>query len=187
MQSDVSVDAFDCVCTPGYSGLHCEVDDDECSLLVPCQHNGTCSESTTNDLVPAGEFHCNCTSGWSGNECQLDVNECESSPCQNGGDCFESNSSILDDLHVAIDAYRCECRNGSLGFNCAVDVDECASSPCINGQGTCLDSNTTMNTMRMTNSCATANLSSAHRPDDERACAAAGSCIYVEASVEETA
>ena len=182
----VAVDAFQCYCAPGYTGVQCERDIDEC-LEEPCQHNGTCSDSTTNNLVPASEYSCSCTSGWSGHECQLDTNECESSPCQNGGSCFESNSSIADDLRIAIDEYRCECRNGSLGFNCALDVDECVSSPCIDGQGTCLDSNTTMNTVRMANSCATANLSSAHIDDDQRACEAAGSCVYAMATAAQTA
>ena len=181
----VAVDAFRCDCVPGYSGVHCEHDVDEC-LSEPCQHNGTCSDSTTDDLVPSDDFSCSCTSGWSGHECQLDTNECDSSPCQNGGSCSESNSTIADDLHIAIDEYQCECRNGSLGFNCAIDVDECASIPCVDGQGTCLDSNTTMNIIRMTNSCATANLSSAHIDDDRRACAAAGSCRYVGATVAQT-
>jgi hypothetical protein len=65
-------------------------------------------------------------------------------------------------------------------------VDECVSSPCIDGHGTCLDSNATVNTMRMTVSCATANLTSAIFEVDQRACAVAGSCIYVAATPEQT-
>jgi hypothetical protein len=182
----VDVDAFQCDCVTGYSGVHCEHDDDECLLLVPCQHNGTCSDSTNDLAVGAGEFSCNCTDGWSGDRCELDVDECQSSPCQNGGSCFESNSSTFGDLDIPIDAYICDCRNGSLGFNCDVDVDECVSSPCIEGHGTCLDSNATVNTMRMTVSCATANLTSAIFEVDQRACAVAGSCIYVAATPEQT-
>ena len=181
----VAVDAFQCHCVAGYSGVHCEHDDNECLLLAPCQHNGTCFESTTNPLVGADKFRCNCTDGWTGDQCELDVNECDSSPCQNGGSCFDSNSSMAAELEIAIAEYVCDCRNGSLGENCAVDVDECASTPCIAGHGTCLDSNTTSNTARMVESCASANLSSTSIEVDQRECAAAGSCIHVLAVPEQ--
>jgi hypothetical protein len=53
------------------------------------------------------------------------ANECVSSPCMNGGTCFDGLMS-----------FACVCPPGFSGTRCESDVNECTSSPCHNG-GTC--------------------------------------------------
>jgi len=94
-----------------------------------------------------------------------DVDDCASSPCLNGGTCYDdvnsytcecvpgyngSNCEIdIDDCvpnpclnggtcHDGVNSYACECVPGYEGVNCGIDIDECTSNPCQNG-GTCHD------------------------------------------------
>ncbi|OQV16289.1 Protein eyes shut-like protein [Hypsibius exemplaris] len=102
-----------CFCQRGFSGLHCEVPVDECSLGF-CRNNATC--------VPASSFtgaHCSCSKFFSGTYCEKPV--CESNPCQNSGIC--SADSIL--------GFRCACTSGFTGTKCDVDIDECRRTPSI--------------------------------------------------------
>ena len=55
-----------------------------------------------------------CPAGWVGSGCQNDFDECGSSPCQNGGACYDSSTT----KHVGIDTFLCECATGWGGLNC---------------------------------------------------------------------
>ena len=85
-----------------------------------------------------------------GKNCELDIAECSSSPCLNGGECFEkSNSSLYGSssttgyrfvgqfLYSNAAGYVCRCQPGFTGDRCEVDIDECASNPCLHGD--CVD------------------------------------------------
>lgn len=52
------LDNFTCQCQPGYTGLYCDVDIDECRSQ-PCQNQGTCV-----DLL--GSYDCVCPGGTDG-------------------------------------------------------------------------------------------------------------------------
>ena len=54
---------------------------------------------------------------------------CPSSPCLNGGTCFERFNN---------GGYLCACAPGYEGDNCEIDIDFCAPEPCLNG-ATCVD------------------------------------------------
>ena len=119
---DLPVDSYGCSCNPGFTGVVCEVDVNEC-ISNPCKHGGMCVESSMVKFNISAN-----TYGPHGNE------------------------SISDELAAAVasalahnesgglsyNTYICDCL-GWDGFNCEVDIDECASMPCENG-GVCLDS-----------------------------------------------
>ena len=134
--AQILVDAYRCVCSPGFSDGYCEYD-------FVSQYTTECSV-VQSDTSPTG-----------GN-CGTDVDECVSVPCQNGAVCLESQL----DGEVSLHAYRCVCTPGfanglcdygfiseynaacsvhestettTFGGNCDVDVNECDSNPCANG------------------------------------------------------
>ncbi|NXA00565.1 SNED1 protein, partial [Nesospiza acunhae] len=144
------VSAFLCLCEPGYTGHHCELDVDECQS-EPCKNSGTCQD------LP-GSFACSCPEGFLGTQCETEVDACESDPCQNGGECESYGGS-----------YLCVCPEGFFGYHCETGEagraaqggprvrgtadtakpgtsptasDPCFSSPC-GSRGYCLPSNGT--------------------------------------------
>ncbi|XP_071507672.1 uncharacterized protein [Diadema antillarum] len=114
--------AYECQCPEGRSGVHCEVDVNECDSN-PCV-NGVCVDRP-------GSFQCYCVPGYTGTQCQIQYNECVSNPCLNGGFC-------IDELNN----YRCDCSVGYTGPHCEEKVDLCASSPCHNAT-VCVDEGST--------------------------------------------
>lgn len=72
------VDSYECDCTGGFFGTHCELDGDQCEGS-PCLNGGTCQ-----DLIL--DYQCTCLDGLSGTNCEIDlIDECQSLPCQNEG------------------------------------------------------------------------------------------------------
>ncbi|XP_071422105.1 sushi, nidogen and EGF-like domain-containing protein 1 isoform X5 [Pithys albifrons albifrons] len=59
------VAAFLCLCEPGYTGHHCELDIDECQS-EPCKNSGTCQD------LP-GSFACDCPEGFLGTQCETEL------------------------------------------------------------------------------------------------------------------
>ncbi|XP_077990663.1 atrial natriuretic peptide-converting enzyme-like [Glandiceps talaboti] len=52
---------YTCICTPGYVGVDCEIDFDECGSM-PCVNSGTCIDGVN-------EYSCRCTVGYAGRQC----------------------------------------------------------------------------------------------------------------------
>ncbi|TRY60562.1 hypothetical protein DNTS_026975 [Danionella cerebrum] len=152
--------SFRCECSPGWTGVECQENIDECSMM-PCVH-GVCR-----DL--AGDYECQCPVGYRGKNCQEEVDECWEHQCRNGGSCVPSLNRYkcvcLENFtgpfcqwrfpprECAVDlecenggvcfegwwGANCTCRPGFTGYRCELDVDECKSEPCLNG-GLCLNS-----------------------------------------------
>ncbi|CAN7986822.1 unnamed protein product [Ixodes hexagonus] len=56
-------DDFDCICKAGYSGRRCEIEEDFCSKVNPCQNGAEC-------VGLANSYRCNCPKGYSGPNCE---------------------------------------------------------------------------------------------------------------------
>lgn len=102
-----------CNCAPGYEGLRCETNVDDC-IGHKCENNATC-----HDLVQS--YRCDCLPGFTGEHCQAKIPFCtkEHDPCKNGARCVDHQSH-----------YTCECPIGFAGLNCTDNLDDCDNNLC---------------------------------------------------------
>lgn len=121
-----AINAFQCICGPGFTGNLCQTQIDEC-VSNPCQNGGSCV-----DLV--NSYACVCPPGFKGpntetpylSNCEIQIDYCISSPCQNGGTCNE-----------LINSYSCNCPPETLGLFCEIP-NTCYPGPLCANNGTCL-------------------------------------------------
>lgn len=88
---------FQCECIFRLSGKRCEYGQ-YCSPN-PCKHGGVCEEGDDRPLCKCRAFY--------GEFCEYDLNECDSSPCLNGGSCFND-----------VGSFRCVCPQNTTGPYC---------------------------------------------------------------------
>jgi protein crumbs len=109
-------EGYVCSCMPGYTGINCEVNINECESK-PCLH-GECIDGIA-------EYTCKCNPGYEGVNCEIEINECERyKPCQHG--------SCID----RINDYDCQCETDWGGKNCSVALIGCNDVVCQN-KGSC--------------------------------------------------
>lgn len=150
---------FNCSCSPGWEGVLCETEINECSYS-PCVY-GTCT-----DLM--ADYRCECEPGYRGKNCDEEVDNCLEFSCVNGGTCVETVGThtclcptgyigkrcqwryppVSCDVNLPClnggvcvggdTGGNCTCKPGYAGSRCETEIDECESNPCLNG-ATCLD------------------------------------------------
>ncbi|KAH7701759.1 Fibropellin-1 [Aphelenchoides avenae] len=118
-----------CECEEGFNGTLCEnkieCEPNECvceSSPNICQNGGTCV------YTGFGEYECVCPNGFNGTNCELVLpadSICDSTPCNHGGICRETNTTQL--------GYECDCLDIWTGESCEL-FDACGDgqNPCEN-------------------------------------------------------
>ena len=122
----------ECVIGSAFEFHGCE-DTDECTSQ-PCLNGGECVESRSCDLgisdsdacgavgmfsivcwdgscVPQPSldaYTCICTGGWGGPQCAVDLDECTSSPCENGGICYDSRAWSTSPVASELEVFACQ-------------------------------------------------------------------------------
>lgn len=96
---------FRCVCSPGYKGELCVINEDDCDP-DPCK-NGAFCEDFVND------FKCHCPDDFYGKKCDHTTDHCATNPCKNNGTCDSTTKG-----------YSCTCLSGYKGFNCETFVGQ---------------------------------------------------------------
>jgi hypothetical protein len=108
-----------CECAPGYSGVLCERNTDDCAD-EPCQNGGHCVDGLDS-------YQCMCAPGFEGPACGAETDECEGVPCEHDGVCTDQ-----------VNGFECDCAPGYAGPTCSENIDDCADTPCAN-DGLCVD------------------------------------------------
>ncbi|UJR07313.1 hypothetical protein I4U23_011601 [Adineta vaga] len=103
-------------------GINCNTSSDPCTVLSPCQNNGTCTTINTTSFG----YTCSCPSGFNGSQCQFNNRPCTSTTCWNNGICNETSPTT----------FHCSCATGWEGINCETKTDYCRGVSCQNN-GVC--------------------------------------------------
>jgi len=62
------VDAFVCSCLPGFRGVRCQEDINECDSS-PCKNGANCTDCVNS-------YTCTCPAGFNGINCEINANDC---------------------------------------------------------------------------------------------------------------
>ena len=150
---------FICNCNPGYTGIDCGINIDDCEDENCSSGNGRCIDEINS-------YHCECAPGFSGTNCETNIDECDGQNCSGEGlcmdginsyicvcnagytgvtcsrnvdnDCKFQNCSGSGECVDGINSYTCVCNTGFTGMNCETNINDCVNQDC-NGLGTCID------------------------------------------------
>ena len=115
-----------CECDPGWTGLACSDEIDECDP-DPCQNGAPCMDQEA-------DFYCDCSKipgQYGGKFCETQVT-CTQLPC---GD--DEQNFCNDQSETTLSSIQCLCSQTWLGDRCEKDSEQCAHDTCFNG-GQCM-------------------------------------------------
>ena len=61
------------------TGIYCNISTSICSILQPCQNNGTCIDTNVSGYMSL------CRNDFIGRQCEINICPCQSNTCRNGG------------------------------------------------------------------------------------------------------
>ena len=103
-----------CVCKPGFSGDHCEVD---VCASARCGEHGQCTARYLGGTLPVILAACECSLPYTGTTCE--ANPCAAVDCGSHGSCIAVNEFET----------TCSCTAGYSGANCEISCDDtCGAS-----------------------------------------------------------
>ncbi|XP_025084650.1 fibrillin-1-like isoform X2 [Pomacea canaliculata] len=112
-----------CTCKTGWTGVNCDLDEDECTLNA-CSNvsNSYCNNTD-------GSYSCLCKDGFynSSGQCTPCTSFKYGTNCASSCTCTASKTLSCDPVNGT-----CTCKTGWTGVNCDLDVDECNLNACSN-------------------------------------------------------
>jgi protein crumbs len=106
---------YTCECSPGYRGVNCSIDIDECKEPAnPCQYGSTCTQKVA-------DYDCACPSEYQGKKyggkkCMTELIGCVNNECKNGAKCVPFLVNEAQGVHN----YTCTCTVGFAGHYCNI-------------------------------------------------------------------